>query len=154
MGFPDGLRRTLMASSGGTPRLRLTDRCAQKVADAVAKKVLVVDDCRDSTEMIGMLLESAGHVVASAHDGPAALDLYDRVAPDVVLLDISLPGMTGHEVCRRILKRGQRPKAIVAMTGWQKDEVKGAVEEAGFTHHLLKPIDPAGLVALIERIGP
>lgn len=120
---------------------------------AAPRKVLVVDDCHDSTEMIGMLLEAAGHLVTSAHDGPAALALYDRVAPDIVLLDISLPGgMTGQEVCRRILAGGaNKPKAIVAMTGWQRDELRR--DDAGFTHHLLKPIDPAGLVALIDQLG-
>jgi CheY-like chemotaxis protein len=118
------------------------------------RKVLVVDDCHDSTEMIGMLLESAGHSVTRAHDGPAALAMYERIAPDIVLLDISLPGMTGQEVCRRMLAAAtEKPKAIVAMTGWQRDEVRRSADEAGFTHHLLKPIDPAGLVALIERIG-
>ncbi len=121
---------------------------------ASARKVLVVDDCQDNTEMIGMLLESAGHSVISAHDGPEALEIYDRVAPDIVLLDISLPGMTGQEVCRRILAGDRlKPKAIVAMTGWQRDDVRDSADEAGFTHHLLKPIDPAGLVALIDRIG-
>jgi len=117
------------------------------------RTVLVVDDCQDSTEMIGMLLESAGHSVTSAHDGPAALALYDRLAPDIVLLDISLPGMTGQEVCRKILSSERsKPKAIVAMTGWQRDEIRHSAEDAGFTHHLLKPIDPAGLVALINGI--
>jgi CheY-like chemotaxis protein len=76
--------------------------------------------------MIGMLLESAGHSVSSAANGPAALQMYEREHPDIVLLDISLPGMTGQEVCARIRAANAPP---------------------------LKPIDPNRLVALIEDIG-
>jgi CheY-like chemotaxis protein len=119
------------------------------------RKILVVDDCQDSVEMIGMLLESAGHSVTSAQNGPAALALYEREHPEIVLLDISLPGMTGQEVCRRIRAAGSPPpKAIVAMTGWHRDDIRRSGSgDPGFTHHLLKPIDPGRLVALIEGIA-
>jgi len=120
-----------------------------------SRKILVVDDCQDSAEMIGMLLESAGHTVSSAQNGPAALQLFERDHPDIVLLDISLPGMTGQEVCARIrAANAPAPKAIVAMTGWHREELqKSGSGDAGFTHHLLKPIDPGRLVELIADIG-
>ncbi|MGE0702656.1 MAG: response regulator [Vicinamibacterales bacterium] len=120
-----------------------------------SRKILVVDDCQDSAEMIGMLLESAGHTVSSAQNGPTALLLFERDHPDIVLLDISLPGMTGQEVCAKIrAAEAPPPKAIVAMTGWHRDEIqKSSAGDPGFTHHLLKPIDPGRLVELIENIG-
>ncbi len=120
-----------------------------------SRKILVVDDCQDSAEMIGMLLESAGHTVSSAHNGPTALLLFEREQPDIVLLDISLPGMTGQEVCAKIrAAKTPLPKAIVAMTGWHRDDLqKSGAGDPGFTHHLLKPIDPGRLVELIENIG-
>lgn len=124
------------------------------MSETIAKKILVVDDCQDSVEMIGMLLESAGHSVTSAQNGPAALALYEREQPEIVLLDISLPGMTGQEVCQRIRAKGSQPKAIVAMTGWHRDDIrKPGNADPGFTHHLMKPIDPSRLVALINDIG-
>jgi CheY-like chemotaxis protein len=116
--------------------------------------VLVVDDNRDAAESLAMLLRTAGAEVQVAHDGPSALAEFERCEPDIVLLDIGMPGMDGYEVARR-LREVSRPErvAIVALTGWGQDEDRQRVRDAGFDHHLVKPIDLASLQALLTSLA-
>lgn len=116
--------------------------------------VLVVDDNRDAAESLAMLLRTAGAEVHVAHDGPAALAEFERCEPDVVLLDIGMPGMDGYEVARRLreISAGQRV-AIVALTGWGQDDDRQRVRDAGFDHHLVKPVDLALLQALLTTLA-
>ncbi|HKQ25744.1 MAG TPA: ATP-binding protein [Burkholderiales bacterium] len=116
-------------------------------------RILVIDDNRDAAESLCILLGQVGAEVRVAHDGPEALAAFAVYRPDVVLLDIGMPGMSGYEVARRIRASQQEPRAsIVALTGWGQDEDRRRVREAGFDHHLVKPADLEALRSLIASI--
>jgi CheY-like chemotaxis protein len=118
---------------------------------APCHRLLIVDDNRDSAESLAMLLEVQGHEVRTAHDGPAALDTARDFRPDIVLLDIGLPGMDGYEVARRLRQQWGRQAVLVALTGYGSDEDQRRAQEAGFDHHLLKPVDLDALDQLLVR---
>jgi len=101
-----------------------------------------------------MLLERLGAAVRVARDGPAALAAMERDAAAIVLLDIGMPGMDGNEVARR-LRAGARDPApvLIAVTGWGQERDLRRAREAGFDHHLVKPVDLGALRALLEQIG-
>lgn len=106
------------------------------------QRFLVVDDNEDSASSLAMLLSIDGHEVQVAHDGIAAVEAAERFGPDVVLLDIGLPRLNGYEACRRIRSQGSGSSiAIIALTGWGQEEDRRKSREAGFDHHLIKPID-------------
>jgi PAS domain S-box-containing protein len=113
------------------------------------RSVLVVDDNADSAETMATLLQIWGHDVRIAGDGPAALALATDQRPDVVLLDIGLPGMTGYEVAERLRQLPDMADAVlVAMTGYGQEDDRQKSREAGFTLHLVKPIQPDTLHSL------
>ncbi len=114
-------------------------------------RVLVVDDCPDTRTVLRHLLRWWGHEMNEAPDGPAALSLAASVCPDVVLLDIGLPGMDGCEVARQLRALPGLEKALlVAVTGFGRpDEVKECLQ-AGCDMHLLKPYDPLALKQLLD----
>jgi PAS domain S-box-containing protein len=112
--------------------------------------VLVVDDSRDAAQSIKILLEIAGHDVRLAHDGLDALAAYRSYRPDVVLLDVGLPRMSGYDVARQIRsEQGERRPTIIAVSGYGQDEDKRRAQEAGFDFHMTKPVDPPKLIAVI-----
>jgi CheY-like chemotaxis protein len=105
-------------------------------------KVLVVDDNADAAQMLGMLLLAQGHEVLTVHDGPSTLDAAVDFRPDVVLLDIGLPGMDGYEVATRLRQQAIfEGLVLVAMTGYGQDSDRKRSHESGFDHHLVKPPD-------------
>ena len=105
-------------------------------------KVLVVDDNADAAAALATLLETDGHHVRRAHDGPAALAVADAFRPDAVVLDLGLPGMDGYEVARRLGAKGERRKPVlVAVSGYGRDEDRRRSRDAGFDHHFIKPAD-------------
>lgn len=114
------------------------------------RRVLVVDDNRDAAESLQALLALDGHAVSLAFSGKAALDQAERMQPDVVILDIGLPDICGHEVARR-LRADARLSApmLVALTGHAREQDHRDVREAGFDHHLVKPADCATLMNLV-----
>ena len=113
-------------------------------------RVLVVDDNEDSAESLGMLLRSLGADVRTVNDGLSALALVEEFKPDVVLLDIGMPGMDGYEVARRIRDRADnRELMLIALTGWGQEEDRRRSFRAGFDHHLVKPTDIDALRALM-----
>lgn len=123
---------------------------------AATHRVLVVDDNVDSAESLGAMLRLMGNQVRTAHDGPSALEEAARFIPNVVLLDIGLPGMDGHEVARRLrLLSGLQEAVLVAQTGWGQDEDRRRSHAAGFNHHLVKPVSPTALQELLRGLqGP
>jgi PAS domain S-box-containing protein len=106
-------------------------------------RVLVVEDNADAARSLGMLLRGAGHAVYLAHDGPTALAMVRLHSPDLVLLDIGLPGMSGYEVAREIKAGGPLP--VIAMTGY----VREADAASDFDEYLVKPVNPDGLLSLL-----
>jgi PAS domain S-box-containing protein len=124
----------------------------ERAGTAAGRRILVVDDNRDSAESLAMLLRLLGNDVRTAHDGRLALEVAAAYRPDVVLLDIGLPGLDGFEVCRRL--RGQYrdyQPLIVAMTGYGQEEDRRRSEEAGFSAHMVKPVDLEALQELLSR---
>ena len=116
---------------------------------ARVRRILVVDDNADVAESLSMLLRIEGHEVRTVHDGEAALSAARSFRPEVVLLDIGLPGMNGYEVARRIRHESDLGGTIlIALTGYGHDEDRKRAREAGFDAHLVKPTD----IATLERI--
>jgi signal transduction histidine kinase/ActR/RegA family two-component response regulator len=114
-------------------------------------RVLVVDDNHDAAETLAAIMSLKGHTVATAFDGATALEEASRFQPQVVLLDIGMPGMNGYEVARELRAReGTRSTIIVALTGYGQPEDRARAAEAGFTDHLTKPISPENLLALLK----
>jgi PAS domain S-box-containing protein len=112
--------------------------------------VLVVDDNQDAAEMLGELIKILGHRAVAAFDGPSALSLAIQLAPDVIMLDIGLPGISGLEVAQRLRNLPETRSAyLVAVTGYgqQQDRERSAL--AGFDAHLVKPIDQADVEAIL-----
>jgi PAS domain S-box-containing protein len=119
-----------------------------------ARRVLVVDDNRDAAESLAMLLRATGHEVRTAHAGPAALEAARAHRPEVVLLDIGLPGLDGYEVARRLrAEPGFKGALLVALTGYGQDEDRRRSQAAGFDLHLVKPVDLATLQDALSRAG-
>jgi PAS domain S-box-containing protein len=126
---------------------------AQGIGDAAtARRVLVVDDNRDAADSLAIFLQTAGHVVHIAYDGESALQAADQLRPEVAIIDLGMPKMSGYEVCRRIRERDWgRQALLVAQTGWGQDEDKKRTREAGFDSHLVKPVDPMVIMRLIDK---
>lgn len=116
-------------------------------------RILVVDDNHDAAEVLAMLLESTGINVRVANSGPAALAALPDYQPNVILMDIGMPGMNGYEVARRIREQPRYDNiTMVALTGWGQEEDRRQSEDAGFDHHLTKPVDFKLLKELIASL--
>jgi PAS domain S-box-containing protein len=122
------------------------------------KRLLVVDDNEDSANSLAMMLRLNGHEVRVAFSGVAALEMTKVYTPDMVFLDIGMPGMDGYEVARRMRQQpGLQNIVLVALTGWGQQEDRRRTAEAGFNHHLVKPLDPDALERLLveaKRVEP
>lgn len=115
------------------------------------RRIAVVDDNRDAAEALTDLLTADGHEVRMAHDGATAVEVAEEWHPDVMLLDIGLPRLDGYEAARRIRAlEGGSVITLIALTGWGQAEDRARSAEAGFDHHLVKPVDLATLAALVE----
>jgi len=113
-------------------------------------RVLIVDDDADGREALRTLLEVWGHEVEIAENGERGVALTLERRPEVVLLDIGMPGLNGYEVARRIRKGPEGTKPfLVALTGWTRVEDHRNAREAGFDTYVLKPADPDHLKALL-----
>lgn len=126
-----------------------------RTISARALRILVVDDNEDAAESLAELLQLSGNETHIANDGDQALDSAERLQPDVVFLDIGLPRMDGYAVARAIRGQpwGQQMK-LVALTGWGQPEDRSRSAEAGFDHHLVKPVDVAVVERLLARTTP
>ncbi|MGZ5162348.1 MAG: hybrid sensor histidine kinase/response regulator [Burkholderiales bacterium] len=146
---------TIEARSGGARQgsefvvsLPLLDGSAQASAPIrresgrpMARRIVVIDDNQDAAESLAMLLRLKGHDVQIAYDGPSGLALALDGAPDCVLVDIGLPGMDGYEVAKRLRSRdGNGRTLLIALTGYGQQEDRARSRQAGFDHHLVKPV--------------
>jgi CheY-like chemotaxis protein len=115
---------------------------------------MVVDDNEDAAQAVGEALELMGHEVHVMFGAPEALVSEGTLRPDVCLLDIGLPGMDGYELARRLRQQaGQRRLRLIAVTGYGQDGDRRRAAEAGFDHHLTKPVDLTTLDGLLRGAG-
>jgi PAS domain S-box-containing protein len=162
-------RGTLEGSSGGRDQgsefvIRLPIAYSPKpaetvVSDAVAPngrrfRILVADDNLDSATTLGALLRRGGHQVQSVPDGFAVLESVPVFRPDVVILDIGMPGMNGYDVARRIRADYGASLLILAITGWGQERDKRLAREAGINHHLTKPVTIEAVERLLGQHSP
>jgi PAS domain S-box-containing protein len=120
-------------------------------AASPSRRILVVDDNVDNAESLSILLEMLGNETHMARDGIEAVEAAAQLRPDVVLLDIGLPGLDGFEVCRRIREQPWgKDTLLVAITGWGQESDRRRSHEAGFDYHLVKPVDPHSIAALTK----
>src|SRR4030095_15624481 len=117
-------------------------------------RILVVDDNRDSAESLALLLKSMGHETRTAFGGMEALEAMESSRPDVVLLDIGMPGLNGYDTCRRIREQPwAKAMTLIAQTGWGQEEDRRRTREAGFDGHLVKPVDADDFLKLVKGVS-
>jgi CheY-like chemotaxis protein len=117
----------------------------------IVRRILVVDDNSDAADAVGEYFMALGHEIRVAHDGVSALAVASEFRPDVALLDLGLPVMDGYELAGRLTELfAEHPPKLVAVTGYGDDVDRRRSRQAGFSHHLVKPVDLAVLSALIE----
>ena len=118
-------------------------------------RVLVVEDNADAGEALALLLESLGHRADAVGDGAQALAIVGTIRPDVALVDIGLPDISGHEVARGIRASPDGHEIVlVALTGFGSDEDRRDARAAGFDHHLVKPVEVDHIIALLATVTP
>jgi CheY-like chemotaxis protein/nitrogen-specific signal transduction histidine kinase len=159
---------TLVAHSAGEGRgstfslaLPVFERVAEPASEPVASRsppvrghgldIVLVEDNEDNLETLATWLRHAGHRVSTAADGSSGVELIRAAQPDLVLCDIGLPGMDGYEVCRTVRSLPlERQPVMIALTGWGRDEDRRRSAEAQFDDHLVKPLDPRALAAMLD----
>jgi PAS domain S-box-containing protein len=124
------------------------------LAPKAALRILIVDDNRDGAESLGMMLNLMGNQTRTAHDGEAGVAMAEKFRPDVVLIDIGMPKLNGYEACRRLREQPWgKAMLLIAVTGWGQDEDRRRSHEAGFDHHLVKPVQPQALMKLLTELS-
>jgi PAS domain S-box-containing protein len=122
--------------------------------DASPLRIVVVDDNKDAADSLAMLLEFNGHDVRTANDGRAGLELTLEVLPDVVMLDIGLPQLSGYEIARRIRTDARCGDVLlIAVSGWGQEKDKAEATSAGFDYHFTKPVDFDRLQEVLSKIN-
>lgn len=122
---------------------------------AARRRILVADDNADSASSLAMVLEILGNEVCTAFDGVEAVEAAETFRPDVILLDIGMPRMNGYDACRSIREQPWgKDVLLIALTGWGQEEDVRRSQEAGFDHHLVKPVEPSRLEKLLEARLP
>lgn len=140
-----------MAPSDSSPQAGGAQSAA---AGRVPRRILVVDDNADAADSLAMLLEVRGDEVRIAYDGLEALEAEGEFRPEVVLLDIGMPKLSGYDVAKRIRETRGDNVLIVAITGWGQEDDRKRARDAGFNHHFTKPVDFEMLLGLIDRQPP
>lgn len=126
---------------------------AAPVVPISGQRLLIVDDNRDAAVSLSMLLRLQGHEVRVAHDGPSGLEMAKEFQPNVIFLDIGMPGMDGCEVARQVRKTpGIEQTVLAALTGWGQQEDRRRTADAGFNHHFVKPPDPKQIEKLLNEL--
>jgi DNA-binding response OmpR family regulator len=120
---------------------------------APSRRILVVDDNRDAAETLAMMLRLEGNEVDTAFDGEGAITATATFHPDVVLMDLGMPKLDGYEAARAIRRdAGGSEVVLIALTGWGGDMDRQLSQEAGFDRHLVKPVMPTELLALLSSL--
>jgi signal transduction histidine kinase len=147
------VRLPVVAAAGVSARPQQTGRREIEIEQAL--RVLVIDDNEDAADMLATLLTAWGQQARVARDGHSALELLPDFRPDIVFLDIGLPRLNGYEIARHIRQQPWgREMMLAAVTGWGQDSDRRMSQEAGFDHHLVKPVDPDILRHLLSAYRP
>ena len=156
-GRPEG-SLTPRASADGVPEPS-ADGAAEPSADgkpaapAQPLRILLVEDHPDGAEILAALLRHWGHDVSVVSDGARALEAAQADPPELILMDLGLPGMDGFEVARRVRGLGATPAPfLIALTGYGQEEARRKTAEAGFDLHLVKPVDPGDLGRILAEV--
>ena len=115
-------------------------------------RILVVDDNVDAANSLSLLMKSMGHETRAVYDGPSGIAMAQEFTPDVVMLDIGMPVMNGYDVARALRAASLR-YVLVAVTGWGHEAAKRQAREAGFDHHLVKPVSESQVIELLALIA-
>ena len=152
-GIDRGSTFTIEMPVTNAPAKILSDDVIEQAAleDASAYNILVVDDNVSAAQTIFWMLEALDHKPVLAHNGRDALQVANDIIPDVILLDIGLPDMTGYDLCQEMRKNPKLANAlIIAQTGWGQEKDRKAAFDAGFDRHLVKPIGMQDLLEVLE----
>lgn len=124
------------------PPVRREEMDPEIMKELTLRKILVVDDNVDAADTLEALLGMDGFEVQAVYDGVAAVEAAGRIQPDVIVMDIGMPGMDGYDAARKIRQQeGDRKVTLIALTGWGQSADKKRADQAGFDHHLVKPVD-------------
>jgi PAS domain S-box-containing protein len=135
------------------PTAAAEDQAYRSQESQAQRRILIVDDNRDSAESLAMLLEITGNQTYLAHDGEQALEAIEKHRPEVALMDIGLPKLDGHEVCRRVREQPWGKEIVfIALTGWGQADDRRRSREAGFNGHIVKPVDYDKLLDLLSEL--
>jgi two-component system CheB/CheR fusion protein len=146
-----GSRFTVRLPVGAVEAKRPRPRARVAPVAALPRRVLIVEDNADAAEAMRLLLGAMGHEVTTVGDGAEAIAMARSFRPDVILLDIGLPGIDGYELARRFRLLDETSAArVVAVTGYGQPADRERSAAAGFHHHLVKPVDPAKLVEALN----
>jgi signal transduction histidine kinase/ActR/RegA family two-component response regulator len=146
------VRLPLRKDERRTPRAG--DPAKQPAEPIPPRRILVVDDNHDAADSLAMLLRAYGHEVQIGYDGVEAVGAAVAFKPDVVFLDIGLPKLDGYKVAQRIREQLGPQVLLVAITGWGQEEDRRRSRDAGFDHHLTKPVDPEIVTRLVKEFRP
>jgi CheY-like chemotaxis protein len=125
------------------------------IPSIASHRVLVVDDNVDSTECLALFLSLQGNIVQTAYDGAQAIQKADEFRPDVIVIDIGLPVVDGHDAGRRIRQFDWSHRTtLIALSGWGHEEDRERSRAAGFDHHLVKPVDLTALNQILADLQP
>ena len=152
---PDqGSEFTIRLPRSSPPTSHAIDAAATNPEPSIRRlRILIVEDNPDARDMMTYALTEKGHDVKAAVDGPTAFRAVEEWCPDVALLDIGLPGMSGHELARRLKANPRlRNTTLVALTGWGQEKDRRLSADAGIRHHLTKPIDPDQLERVLAKV--
>jgi CheY-like chemotaxis protein len=141
----------LPALPPGDPGTPAKERSMEIAERQVRRRILVADDNADSAHVLATALRLGGHEVETASDGSSAIEAARRLDPEVVILDIGMPKVNGYDVAKELRARVGRRILLIAITGWGKEEDKRRAAEAGFDHHLTKPVELQAIVELLAR---
>jgi PAS domain S-box-containing protein len=145
------LPHRVLAPAGALPRDENTGAANASVVRR--GRILVADDNRDAAESLAMVLRFSGYEVSIAFGGAEALEIASRERPRAAIIDIGMPGMSGHEVARRMrLEAWGKNAVLVALTGWGQDQDKQAAKAAGFDEHLTKPVNPDDVEHVLDEL--
>jgi CheY-like chemotaxis protein len=125
---------------------------AKAINGVKARRILVVDDNGDAAALLAVLLQLEGHEVQTAAGGDEAIDTVESFRPEVILMDLEMPGIDGFEASRRIRARPWGSTVLIAaVTGWGQDVDRRRAQEAGVDLHFVKPVDTTALLGVVTR---